>query len=214
MGRSKITIVCLISGLLFFAMGSAKPLFAQSTSKILKGKVLFQSGSQKVAVEDAIVALVGVDDEISPVLKKTPMMNQINQAFTPHIVYAIAGQKVEFKNSEMIVHNARCKKGGKILFDQNQYPMGSSSYTFAEAGVYRIVCDIHPSMLGFIVVLDKPYLHVKANQQGEFSFDLPSGVNPGKYEIFAWSEQQDITSSLEIEISSENVFPEIELILK
>lgn len=213
MGRNKIIIVCLISGLLFSALGLTKPLLAQDSSKVLKGKVLYQRGNRKASVEQAIVALVGVADDISPVVKNKPVMDQVNQTFTPHIVYSMVGQKVAFKNSEMIVHNARCKKGGKTLFDQNQYPMGASYYTFKEPGVYRIVCDIHPSMLGFVIVLEKPYLYTKTNQQGEFSFDLSSGIKPGKYKIFGWSEQQSATGSLEIEISNEGLLSEIELIL-
>lgn len=214
MGRKKIITWCLITGLIFSVLGLTKPLLAQASSRVLKGKVFYQRANKKIPVAQAIVALVGVPAEISPVVKNKPVMDQVNQTFTPHIVYALAGQKVEFKNSEMIVHNARSKKGGKTLFDENQYPMGSSYYAFKEPGVYRIVCDIHPSMLGFVVVLDKPYLYTKTNQQGEFSFELPSGINPGKYKIFAWSEQQGANSSLEIEISNEKPLAGIELLLK
>lgn len=193
MSRNKIIITCLISGLLFSVLGLAKPLLAQSDSMVLKGKVF--SGK-------AIVALVGVAKDVSPVVKKKPMMNQVNQTFTPHIIYAITGQKVAFRNSEMIVHNVRSKKDGKTLFDKNTYPMQTIYHTFDEPGVYRIICDIHPSMLGYCIVLDKPYLYVKTNQQGEFSFDLPSGIRPGKYEIFAWSEKLGTSSTIEIKIPS------------
>lgn len=193
MSRNKIIITCLISGLLFSVLGLAKPLLAQSNSMVLKGKVF---------VGKAIVALVGVAKDVSPVVKKKPVMNQVNQTFTPHIIYAIAGQKVAFRNSEMIVHNVRSKKGGKTLFDKNTYPMQTIYHTFDEPGVYRIICDIHPSMLGYCIVLDKPYLYVKTNQQGEFSFNLPSNIKPGKYEIFAWSEKLGISSTTEIKIPS------------
>lgn len=209
-----MVIVCLISGLVFFASGLTRPLFAQSSSKVLKGKVIHQRGSQKVLVAQAIVALVGVADDLSDAVKKKPLMDQVNQIFTPHIVYSIAGQKVGFRNSEMIVHNVRSKKDGKTLFDKNTYPMRTVYYTFEEPGVYRIVCDIHPSMLGYFVVLDKPYLHTKTNGQGEFSFDLPSDIKPGKYTIFGWSEQQNVSSTLEISISDASPSMEIELLLK
>ncbi len=209
-----MVIVCLIAGLIFSALGLTKPLPAQSNSKVLKGKVLYQRGNQKVSVAQAIVALVGLADDVSPGAKKKPVMDQVNQTFTPRIVYSMVGQKVGFRNSEMIVHNVRSKKDGKTLFDKNTYPMQSVYHTFEEPGVYRIVCDIHPSMLGYYVVLEKPYLQTKTNGQGEFSFDLPSDIQPGKYTIFGWSEQQNVTRTLEIEISGADPLTEIELLLK
>ena len=58
-------------------------------------------------------------------------------------------------------------------------------YIFKKQGVYTQLCNVHPEMQGFIVVLDTPYF-VLTDEDGNFELkDVP----PGNYTIKAWHEK-------------------------
>jgi hypothetical protein len=60
---------------------------------------------------------------------------------------------------------------------------GSTAHTFKTAGVYSLLCNLHPNMLGYVLVSPSSYF-AKANSKGQFTIkDVP----PGSYKITAWA---------------------------
>ncbi|MBS2023204.1 MAG: hypothetical protein JST92_12385, partial [Deltaproteobacteria bacterium] len=56
--------------------------------------------------------------------------------------------------------------------------------TFDKPGVVQLLCNIHASMLGWVVVVDTP-LYGQADQSGAFKI---AGVPPGEYDVETWHE--------------------------
>ncbi len=73
---------------------------------------------------------------------------------------------------------------------------GTRDHTFEEPGIYTQLCNIHPDMLAFVVVLETPHFTV-TDAKGSFEVE---GVPSGKYLLWAWHEKKD---GLEREITVE-----------
>ena len=67
------------------------------------------------------------------------------------------GTKVSFRNDDPIFHNVFSLSKPND-FDTGLYKQGATyQQTFKRAGVVQLLCNIHSSMLGFVVVVDTPY---------------------------------------------------------
>jgi hypothetical protein len=94
------------------------------------------------------------------------------------------GTKVSFRNDDPIFHNIFSLSKPND-FDTGLYKQGATyQQTFRHAGVVQILCNIHSSMLGAIVVVDSPY-YAQSEESGAFSI---KGVPPGDYELNVWHE--------------------------
>ena len=114
---------------------------------------------------------------------------QIDQegcTFTPHVSGAMVGQKLNFRNSDPMLHNI------------HGFPFANNPFNFAvikgaERAVkptqsevpMKIGCDIHPFMAMYVCVLDHPFYAV-TDAAGKFEIkNLP----PGKYTVGVWHEK-------------------------
>jgi plastocyanin len=112
------------------------------------------------------------------------VVTQRNKTFIPHVLVVPVGSKVSFRNEDPIFHNIfSLSKPNE--FDTGLYKQGATyQQTFKHAGVVQILCNIHSSMLGVIVVVDTPY-YAQAEGSGTFTI---KGVPPGDYEMKVWHE--------------------------
>jgi plastocyanin len=112
------------------------------------------------------------------------VVTQRNKTFIPHVLVVPVGSKVSFRNDDPIFHNVfSLSKPNE--FDTGLYKQGASyQQTFRHAGVVQILCNIHSSMLGVVVVVDTPY-YAQADSAGTFTI---KGVPPGEYELEIWHE--------------------------
>ena len=79
-------------------------------------------------------------------------MDQLGQKFVPRVLAIVAGQAVEFHNSDNVYHNIFSYSPPK-KFDLGRYPKGKSrSVTFVKAGAVQVYCDIHSDMRADIIV--------------------------------------------------------------
>ena len=116
------------------------------------------SASAKVAAAAAAVDTVyGVAwvADLPPDAAAVPgpaRMDQLGQRFVPRILAIVAGQEVEFHNSDNVFHNIFSYSPPK-KFDLGRYPKGKSrSVRFVKSGAVQVYCDIHSDMRGDIIV--------------------------------------------------------------
>jgi plastocyanin len=116
-------------------------------------------------------------------------IDQKGMKFIPHVVALLKGGSVVFKNSDAVRHNV-------FTPDDDKYNLGTwgqgetKSHTFNEVGVVRQLCNVHPEMLAYVVVLDNPYFAVSGDD-GKFEI---ANVPPGTYTLKTWSEKLPETS--------------------
>lgn len=110
------------------------------------------------------------------------VLTQRNRTFLPHVLAVRVGTTVEFPNEDRVFHNMFSFHDG-VPFDLGTYPVGTSKrVVFAEPGISRLYCNIHPNMSGFVVALDSPYF-AAASPDGTF---VIRAVPPGTYTYHAW----------------------------
>ena len=113
------------------------------------------------------------------------VMDQVGCVFIPHVAAMMAGQEVEFRNSDPFTHNVRVTPklaaGSNLIFTNKavrREVMGG-----AELGI-PIRCDIHFWMSAYLHVLSHPFFAVTGDD-GSF---LLNGVPPGTYTLQTWHE--------------------------
>ncbi len=111
-------------------------------------------------------------------------MDQRLRVYTPHVLVVMKGQQVHFPNSDLVRHNVF--SASKVhRFNLGIYPRGEQKEeTFDQTGVIALLCNVHPEMSGYIVVVDTPW-SVVVGADGTFRIDA---IPPGNYELVAWHE--------------------------
>ena len=116
-------------------------------------------------------------------------MDQKKLTFIPHIMVVLKGATVDFLNSDSVGHNVYWPSiGGNKKFAHNlgTWPQGvKKSFTFEDVGAVPLLCNVHPEMEGYVVVVETPYFAVSATD-GSYSI---KNVPPGKYTLKIWHEK-------------------------
>jgi plastocyanin len=139
-------------------------------------------------VKDVVVriAVGGVKPPDSATKPAPQVIDQKNCMYSPHVVALMAGQQLDFKNSDDTLHNIHTYKDSESDFNIAQ-PKGSPD-KLSDVGVppgdapYKVKCDVHPWMAAFALVTDHPYA-VVTGDDGSFKLD---NVPPGTYKLEAW----------------------------
>jgi plastocyanin len=129
--------------------------------------------------------------------KEHPVMNQKNLTFTPHVLPVVAGTTVDFLNSDQVLHNVFTPDKCAGKFNLGTWPKGETrSYTFSQAGCTPVLlCNVHPEMEAFIVVLQNPFFAV-TDKAGLYSI---ANVPEGKYTVRIWNRKQlDVTKQVTV----------------
>lgn len=113
------------------------------------------------------------------------IMDQRNEQFTPRALAVQAGTTVDFVNSDEFYHNV-FSLSALQKFNLGRYRKGvARSVVFEKPGLVKLFCEIHPRMIGYILVLETPW-HGAATPAGDYV--LPD-VPPGRYTVIVWHER-------------------------
>lgn len=126
----------------------------------------------------------------APGLKLAPpaepfKIDQKGFRFVPHVLVIQTGSTIRFLNNDPEPHNVYSPEG---RYNLGTWPTGDTKdYTFKKPGIYSQLCNIHPDMLGYVVVVDTPHFAV-TDATGAF---LIRNVPAGKYKLVAWHEKKN-----------------------
>ncbi len=177
-------------GVAFLLVGSSQGGEAGGITGTVRGKWI-----EKYQV---LVFLQNVSGRKTELHAERPVMNQKDKTFIPRLLPVAVGTTVEFKNSDPFKHNIFSPDG-------ERYNLGTwvgekgRSYTFKRPGVYRQLCNTHPEMHAYIVVLETPYF-VLTDRDG--SFEIAS-VPSGEYLLRVWGEKltkEQLARTFEIKV--------------
>jgi plastocyanin len=157
----------------------------------IKGKVSVQGIK---SAENIAVYVDAIPDKKfeSPMTK--PVMDQTKMTFSPHVMVVQVGTTVEFLNSDPVGHNVywpSISGNKKLAHNLGTWPKGEKkSFQFNDVGVASLLCNVHPEMNGYIVVVPTPYFAV-TDKNGNYEI---KNVPPGKYTLKTWSEDGKVTT--------------------
>jgi plastocyanin len=155
-------------------------------------------------VGDAVVYIEGIVETT----RGTATMKQEGKQFIPRVLVVQKGTTVAFPNLDAIFHNVFSVSPDQS-FDLGSYQQGESkSVTMAKPGVVSVYCNMHPQMVGNILVVPNSH-YAKAGKDGFFRL---TNVPAGKHRVVAWAPNAKPVTA-EAEVSDAGVVT-IELELK
>lgn len=147
----------------------------------ISGKVAGVPGASVVYIE----AIAG---KTFPAPAEQPVMAQRHLTFQPHILPVQQGSSVEFLNSDSVAHNVFWVSIGgnkKLGHNLGTWPQNEKrAFKFDTAGAIPLLCNVHPEMSGYIVVVPTPYFAL-SNESGEYRIE---NIPDGSYSLTAWHE--------------------------
>ncbi|MGZ6124050.1 MAG: hypothetical protein ACXWLR_03765 [Myxococcales bacterium] len=158
-----------------------KPEPPRPASVTVSGTV---SGGGSVGPGGAVITLRRADGWTPKLPPLTRPLLQKEKRFVPHVLAVPQGSTVDFKNEDEIFHDV-FSLGPAAKFDTGLHKGGAETpVKFDKPGVIELLCNIHATMLGYLVVVDTPWYAV-ADGSGAFQI---RNVPPGEYEAGVWHE--------------------------
>ncbi len=118
-------------------------------------------------------------------LPSTTAMDQKECMFAPRVVIVPTGGRIDFLNSDRLLHNLHSTPNTNPPFNRTQPKGRAIAITFAQPEIIRVTCDLHSWMRGWVVVAEHPF-YVITDAAGEFTL---RGLPPGRYTVKAWQER-------------------------
>jgi plastocyanin len=148
-----------------------------------------------LAPPSAVIVLEPQGTSELPIKAEPAIMDQAGYEFLPGFLLAQAGQTVQFRNSEDVLHNVRVTEisSQKPVFNVATVAFGKYEHTF-DPGYYSVTCDIHTTMRASILVTASPYAATTA-EDGSFSV---SNVRPGHYNLTVYADPTPVVRSIEV----------------
>jgi plastocyanin len=179
MNRSKVATRAAVAVSLVMAMTGT------SQANDIKGKVSVQG--IKSAENIAVYVDVIPDKKFDPP-KEHVIVDQKKMTFVPHVIAVQQGTSVDFLNSDPVGHNVywpSISGNKKLSHNLGTWPQGQKRpFQFNDLGTAPLLCNVHPEMSGYIVVVPTPYFAV-TDKEGNFEI---KNIPAGKYTLKTWSE--------------------------
>jgi plastocyanin len=160
----------IIGTLLFSTWAYAEPLAGTIDEPALRRKI-------------DLVYVESVPWKSEP-LKESPVVNQRNNVYLPHLLVVVQGQKVIFQSEDPELHNVYARGAKRMVFNDAILPKMKTEKVFTDLGPVHLTCNIHKEMSAWVVVLQNPYW-TKPEKSGAFKID---GLKPGTYTVRIWGE--------------------------
>ena len=146
------------------------------------------SGQVSGVAGQSVVYVDTISGKTFPAPPQHPVIDQKSLVFQPHVTAVEAGTTVDFLNSDSVAHNVFWTSIGgnkKLSHNLGTWPKGErKSFKFDTPGAVPILCNVHPEMSAYLVVVPTPYF-ATSDQAGNYKIE---NVPDGSYTVTAWHE--------------------------
>lgn len=164
------------------AFAMALVMWSNANAGVIKGAVTVKKAKD---AQDVVVYIDAVPGKTFPAPKAHVKINQKNMVFIPHVLPVQVGTTVEFLNNDQVLHNVFTPSKAADRFNLGTWGKGEGrSYTFEKEGSAVLLCNVHPEMEGYVVVVPTPYYAV-TDADGRFAIE---GVPAGTYTLKVWTK--------------------------
>jgi plastocyanin len=164
-----VSIVHVVLRMLALGLLSLLPQFVTAASLVLT--LTDRDGNP---VDDAVLYVSHVNGQTATVAPQQVSVDQVNEAFVPHVRAITTGSSVVFPNSDHIRHHVYSFSPVKQFELPLYIGVPAAPVTFDTAGLVTLGCNIHDHMLGYILVLDTPW-YAEVTAGAARIDDLPDG---------------------------------------
>ncbi|MGE5277644.1 MAG: hypothetical protein ACM3SU_11665 [Acidobacteriota bacterium] len=182
----------------------AAPTSPEPSGSVSGQAILSSGGAVRADASNVVVWLAGARRAAAPRGALRGQMKSDQKKFNPRVLVVARTATVDFPNADPIYHNVFSVSGGN-RFDLGLYRSGASrSKEFDQPGLVRVYCNIHPQMVGFVMVVDSDFAAV-TGPDGKFRFeDVPAG----SWALKAWHEEAgEVSEPVTVHARGETVAP-------
>jgi len=164
--------------------------------------VAFSIGESKTSqpVADAVVSLVSLDAAAKPAIAESAPKIEIVQrdkSFVPYVTPVRVGSTVDFPNRDKIKHHVYSISPAKNFELPLYAGEAKAPIVFDRPGIVALGCNIHDSMVAYVVVLDTPWF-AKTGADGKA---IIAGVPGGRYRAEVWQPRLKANTTVTREIA-------------
>jgi plastocyanin len=163
-------------------------LLAVVTGLTLAAKAGTISGQVSGVTGQSVVYVDTISGKTFPAPTQPPVIDQKGLVFQPHVMAVQVGTTVDFLNSDSVAHNVFWTSIGgnkKLAHNLGTWPKGEKkSFKFDTPGAVPVLCNVHPEMSAYLVVVPTPYF-ATSDQTGNYKIE---NVPDGSYTVTAWHE--------------------------
>jgi len=146
------------------------------------------SGQVSGVAGQSVVYVDAISGKTFPAPTEHPVIDQKSLVYQPHVTAVQVGTTVDFLNSDSVAHNVFWTSIGgnkKLSHNLGTWPKGEKkSFKFDTPGAVPILCNVHPEMSAYLVVVPTPYF-ATSDQAGNYKIE---NVPDGSYTVVAWHE--------------------------
>jgi plastocyanin len=146
------------------------------------------SGQVSGVAGPSVVYVDTISGKTFPASTQHPVIDQKGLVFQPHVTAAQVGTTVDFLNSDSVAHNVFWTSIGgnkKLGHNLGTWPKGErKSFKFDTPGAVPILCNVHPEMSAYLMVVPTPYF-ATSDQAGNYKIE---NIPDGSYTLTAWHE--------------------------
>jgi plastocyanin len=146
------------------------------------------SGQVSGVAGPSVVYVDTISGKTFPAPTQHPVIDQKGLVFQPHLTAVQVGTTVDFLNSDSVAHNVFWTSIGgnkKLNHNLGTWPKGErKSFKFDTPGAVPVLCNVHPEMSAYLVVVPTPYF-ATSDQAGNYKIE---NVPDGSYTVIAWHE--------------------------
>ncbi len=194
--------------LLFFLLVLLSPSTPAPTGSVSGRVSLTKNGAPQQDASHVVIWIEGAHRAGEPAPRLT--MKSEKKRFTPRVLAVPLEGAVDFPNVDPIYHNVFSVSGAN-RFDLGLYRAGASKEKkFEQPGLVRVYCNIHPQMIGFVMVVDSDFSTV-TGPDGSFRFE---GVPLGPRRLKIWHEEGGDAAETPIVVrvhADTQVFPRLDV---
>src|ERR1022692_2578335 len=147
MKRFNVTAMAMVAALCCLFVSAA-------VASDIKGTV---TASGIKSAETIAVYVDAIPGKTFPAPAAHAVIDQKKMTFIPHVTVVQQGSTVEFLNSDSVGHNVywpSISGNKKLMGNLGTWPQGQKkNFTFDNVGVASLLCNVHPEMSGYVVVV-------------------------------------------------------------
>ncbi len=167
------------------ASGEAAALPVPPTS-VPRGNIIGAITTKPAGLQSqTVVYLEDGPTEDAPSHGQTVTIENRAMNFIPFVSVLAEGGKAVFSNEDPFPHNVFSPDNER--FNMGNIPQnGAHVRTFKTAGAYSLLCNLHPGMLGYLVVTPSTW-YARADAKGRY---VMKHVPSGTYKLTAWAPRE------------------------
>jgi plastocyanin len=153
-------------------------------------RVLLQSltvHSHSGGLKDAVVTIDGIPAPETAQTGMAPIvLSNSRCSFSPHVMSLQTGSPLEIHNQDPIMHNTHISYEMRTFINVAMVVNGRPvAKTVVKPGLYRVQCDVHKFMGGYVLASTHPYFGVTDDHGNTKILNVPAG----HHDLSVWHER-------------------------